>query len=170
MTEEAKPDFNLSAFYQFCDHLRIDSKEFGEILLDAEHRTGTQTYMMEQIADGLNNGVHTFVILKGRQVMCTTMCLALDLYWLFKNKGMSGSICTQDEPTRDMIKDMLTMYTDGLPKEWKQPVKSHNRTYLTLGNRSRFAYQVAGTKKNEERTRSVQGPDLPARDRSRVLG
>lgn len=149
MTEEAKPVFDIAHFWEFCSTLRVDTKELGEIVLDAEHITGTQRYFIEEVAEGLNNGIHVFVVLKGRQVMITTICLALDLYWLFKYKGMSGSICTQDEPTRDMIKETLTMYIDGLPMRFKQPVKSHNRTYLTLGNRSRFAYQVAGTKKTK---------------------
>ena len=127
--------------------MRIDTKELGSIFLDQEHVTGTQRYLIEQIAEGLNSGIHTFVVLKGRQVMCTTICLALDLYWLFKYEGMSGSLVSHDEETRDMIKATLEMYIDGLPMKYKQPIKAHNRTQLVAQNRSRFAYQVAGTRK-----------------------
>jgi hypothetical protein len=36
------------------------------------------------------------------------------------------------------------MYMDGLPKEYKIPLVSHNRNQLVLKNRSRMFYQVAG--------------------------
>jgi hypothetical protein len=109
---------------------------------------GTQKYLIEEIAKGLEEGCHYFVVLKGRQVGITTITLALDLFWLFKNSGMSGSLVTHDEETRDMFKSTLTMYMEGLPKEFKIPMEQHNRTQLVLKNRSRFAYQVAGTRKN----------------------
>jgi hypothetical protein len=96
----------------------------------------------------LAEGVHTFVILKGRQQGITTICLALDLYWLFSHKGLSGSLVTQDEETRDTFRTTLDMYIEGLPQKFKVPVKIHNRTQLVAANRSRFAYQVAGTRKN----------------------
>ena len=48
---------------------------------------GTQTYVMEEIAKGLENDIHFFVILKGRQLGITTVSLALDLYWQFTHPG-----------------------------------------------------------------------------------
>lgn len=141
-------DFNVDNFWEFCASLQIDTKEFGPIRLTQDRITGTQRYFIEQVADGLKNGIHTFVVLKGRQVMITTITLALDLYWLFKYSGMSGSLVTHDEPTRDMIKATLSMYIDSLPKKFKVPIESHNRTQMIAKNRSRFNYQVAGTRKN----------------------
>jgi hypothetical protein len=38
------------------------------------------------------------------------------------------------------------MYMDGLPKEYKIPLVSHNRNQMVLKNRSRMFYQVAGTR------------------------
>ena len=108
---------------------------------------GTQRYLIEQIAKGLNEGCHYFVVLKGRQLGITTITLALDLYWHFKHKGLSGTLVTHDEESRDMFRATLSMYMDGLPMEYKIPVDSHNRTQLVLRNRSRIAYQVAGTRK-----------------------
>ena len=150
MTEEIKPFvFEIDKFWAFCATLRIDTKEDMEILLDQDHITGTQRYFVEQLAEGINNGIHTFVVLKGRQVMITTICLAIDLYWLFKYKGINGSLVTQDEPTRDFLKSTLEMYIDGLPPRYKQNVPIHNRTQLVCDkqHRSRFSYQIAGTRK-----------------------
>ena len=56
--------FNLQQFYKFCDNLKIESKERG--LISLNERLGTQTYVMNEIGDGLANGVHFFVILKGK--------------------------------------------------------------------------------------------------------
>jgi hypothetical protein len=96
----------------------------------------------------MNEGIHSFVVLKGRQLGITTISLALDLYWLFSRPGMHGSLVTHDEESRDMFKSTLTMYIDGLPKKFKVPIETHNRNQLVSRNRSRVSYQVAGTRKN----------------------
>jgi hypothetical protein len=140
--------FNLNNFWRFCSALRVDTKELGLTTLAPDKLLGTQRYLIEQIAQGIEEGCHYFVVLKGRQLGITTIALALDLYWIFKHSGMSGSLVTHDEETRDMFKSTLTMYMEGLPREFKIPMEQHNRTQLVLKNRSRFAYQVAGTRKN----------------------
>ena len=105
---------------------------------------GTQTYVMEEIAKGLEDDIHFFVILKGRQLGITTISLALDLYWHFINPGLQGTLTTDTEENRDMFRSTLAMYMDGLPKEYKIPLLAHNRNQLSLKNRSRLFYQVAG--------------------------
>lgn len=139
--------FNVENFWQFCATLRIDSKDRGPMTLALENVLGTQRYVIEQIALGLSQGCHKFIILKGRQLGITTITLAIDLYWLFKHAGLSGSLVTHDEESRDMFKTTLEQYIDGLPTRWKVPITSHNRTQLVAKNRSRVAYQVAGTRK-----------------------
>jgi len=144
----ADAKFPIKKFWEFCAALRIDSKELGEITLAPKNLLGTQTYFVEQVAKGIDEGCHNFVILKGRQLGVTTICIALDLFWAFKYSGMSGSLITHDEETREMFRATIQMYMDGLPDKWKVPIDRHNRTQLVLKNRSRFAYQVAGTRKN----------------------
>ena len=134
--------FNLKQFYQFCSQLKIETKEEG--LKKMDHLLGTQTYVMQEIADGLENDIHFFVILKGRQLGITTISLALDLYWHFINNGLQGTLTTDTEENRDMFRSTLAMYMDGLPKEYKIPLIAHNRNQLSLKNRSRLFYQVAG--------------------------
>ncbi len=134
--------FNLQQFYKFCDNLKIESKEKGLISLDT--RLGTQTYVMDEIGSGLESGVHFFVILKGRQLGITTISLALDLYWHFTNAGLGGTLVTDTEENRDMFRGTLGAYMEGLPKEYKIPMLAHNRNSLSLKNRSRIFYQVAG--------------------------
>jgi hypothetical protein len=140
--------FNRKNFEAFCRALQVDTKDYGLINLSPEKWLGTQRRFVDEIEAGMGEGVHTFVVLKGRQVAITTICLALDLYWLFAHQGVSGSLVTHDEETRDMFRSMLSTYMDGLPKRFKVPVDTHNRTQLAVKNRSRFSYQVAGTRKN----------------------
>jgi hypothetical protein len=134
--------FDLQKFYRFCSQLKIETKEQG--LRKMDRLLGTQTYTMGEIAKGLEDDKHFFVILKGRQQGITTIILALDLYWHFITPGMQGTLTTDTEENRDMFRSTLAMYMDGLPKEFKIPALAHNRNSLSLKNRSRLFYQVAG--------------------------
>ena len=125
--------FNLKQFYKFCSELKIETKEQG--LRKMDNLLGTQTYVMDEIANGLENGIHFFVILKGRQLGITTISLALDLYWHYINAGLNGTLVTDTEENRDMFRGTLGSYMDGLPKEYKIPILAHNRNSLSLKNR-----------------------------------
>jgi Terminase RNaseH-like domain len=137
-------DFDLQKFYKFCAELKIETKEEG--LKKMGKLLGTQTYVMEQINKGLQDDVHFFVILKGRQLGITTVSLALDLYWQFTHPGWQGTLVSDTEENRDMFRSTLGMYLDGLPKEYKIPLVAHNRNQMVLKNRSRIFYQIAGNK------------------------
>ena len=134
--------YNLKHFNNFCKQLKNETKEQG--LRKMDHLLGTQTYVMDEINKGLADGCHFFVILKGRQLGITTISLALDLYWHFMHPGLQGTLTTDTEENRDMFRSTLAMYMDGLPKEYKIPLVAHNRNQLSLKNRSRLFYQVAG--------------------------
>jgi len=135
--------FDLNHFYKFCKELKVETKELGIQRL-GNRLLGSQTYVMQEIAKGLNNDIHFFVILKGRQLGITTISLALDLYWHFKNPGFQGTLTTDTEENRDQFRTTLAMYMDGLPPEYKIPLMTHNRNQMVLKNRSRLFYQVAG--------------------------
>ena len=134
--------FNQKQFYNFCSQLKIETKEQG--LKKMGTLLGSQTYVMDEITKGLQDDVHFFVILKGRQLGITTVSLALDLYWHFIHPGLQGTLTTDTEENRDMFRSTLAMYMDGLPKEYRIPLLAHNRNQLSLKNRSRLFYQVAG--------------------------
>ncbi len=75
-------NFDTKKFYQFCRHLKIESKEQGMITL-GQTLLGTQTYVIDEVAKGLEDDIHFFIVLKGRQLGITTISLAMDLYWHF---------------------------------------------------------------------------------------
>ena len=137
-------NFDLNKFYKFCSELKVETKEEG--LQKMKRLLGTQTYVMEEIQKGLDEDVHFFVILKGRQLGITTISLALDLYWQFTHPGWQGTLVSDTEENRDMFRSTLGMYIEGLPKEYKIPLVAHNRNQMVLKNRSRIFYQIAGNK------------------------
>jgi len=134
--------FDLKKFYRFCAQLQIETKEKGLQRLGS--LLGTQTYVMQEIAAGLEDGAHHYLILKGRQLGITTISLALDLYWAFTHPGLGATLVTDTEENREMFRSTLGMYHEHLPKEFKIPVDGHNRNQMVLRNRSRLFYQVAG--------------------------
>jgi len=93
--------FDAARFEHFCSKLIIDSKELGRIPLTF---MGSQRYAIEQISQGLNSGIHEFVILKGRQMGISTVMLALDMYWLFKNPGLQGAVVTDNDENRELVR------------------------------------------------------------------
>ena len=136
--------FSEAHFWQFCSQLVISSKDEGEIRFDRP--LGTQRYLIRQIYKGLNEGIHTFVTCKGRQQGASTILLALDLYWMFKYRGIRGTIVTQDEPTREDFREKLKEYYMSLPKGWRQRATVHNRVQFLFKNKSGFIYQIASKK------------------------
>jgi len=135
--------FSKKQFIRFCEALTIDSKEKGLVPL---RLNGAQLYFVDQMIEGLNEGIRRFTVLKGRQLGISTISLALDLYWNFKHPGLQGTLVTDTETNRENFRSILTGYMTSLPKEWRIPVLKHNRTLMMLANRSRFIYQVAGTR------------------------
>jgi hypothetical protein len=104
--------------------------------------------VLQRIVEGLEEGVHDFVTLKCRQAGISTIMLALDLFWLFRNRGMTGMLVVHEDTARDQFRSQLEMYYSGLPDDWKRPIKDHNRNQLVLGTGTKLLYRVAGTKKS----------------------
>jgi hypothetical protein len=138
--------FDLAAFYRFCNALRIDTKEQGEIIL-GRNFMGTQTFVVNEIAAGMEAGVRNFVTLKCRQIGISTISLAFDLFWIFRYRAIGGMLITHDEPSREQFRMILDMYYDGLTDAYKQRRLTNNRNGMLFANKSRLLFRVAGLKK-----------------------
>jgi hypothetical protein len=145
------PLFDLDTFWAFCMRLTIYSKDFGVIPLKPQT---TQLYLLDQITKGLGQGKHHFVILKCRQAMASTICLALDLFWAFTHAGMIGAVITDSEPRRVTFRDTIHDFVNGLPEgpDWKQPITADNQYQLCFGNGSKLNYANAN-----QRTKGAMG-------------
>lgn len=134
------------AFYEFLNHTEIKSKEssewivLGHNLYDAQHR------VINAIFDGMARDIHSFKVLKSRQLGVSTIIRALMLFWagVFSLNGAlvfhRGDALTE---ARAELIDML----ERMPESYKFPrKKGNNRFALTLDNRSRIAMMAAGEK------------------------
>ena len=139
--------FPLERFKTFCSMLLIDTKERGQILLSWENMLSTQRYFIEEIAAGLAEHIHFFVILKGRQEGITTICAALDLFWHYEYPGMQGTFAAQDEDTKNAFRRILTAYHNGIPKKYRVRRLNNNRSFMNWANRSSLAMQIGGAAK-----------------------
>lgn len=117
--------------------------------LGPDVQLGTQRYFIEQVVTGLENGIHYFAGLKGRQQGITTICGALDLFWHQEFAGMQGTFAAHNEEARDNFRSMLTMYQEGLPRTHRIPLVTNNRYFLAWRNRSRLAMQIGGGAKSK---------------------
>ncbi len=155
-------DFSLERFEAFCSKLKVPTKERGVVPL---RFMGTQRYTMQEINSGLREDVHSFVILKGRQLGISTVTLALDLYWLFKHPGLRGLLVTDTDQNRELFRNNITSFMDSLPAAAKPRASAHNRLMLTVGkgeNQSMLEYLVAGVRKNGGLGRGAAGNFLHA--------
>lgn len=139
---------NLDHLHRFLGELQIDTKEMGPRKLTQENLLGTQRMFLHELNKGLAEGIHHFVVLKGRQAGITTFMMALNLYWAFMHKGIGQTLVQHDEATRDMLRQTLMMYYASLPEKWRVPMVQSNRNQVVFRNRSRMMYQI-NSKKND---------------------
>lgn len=140
-----------TAYYDFTEKVKIDSKETGVSTLvpyAAQHR------FINGIFDGLEAGRHWTVCLKARQLGITTFSLLLDLFWLRYFDGIQGALVADSEGNKEKLRLIITRLLESLPKSHQIPVVLHNRNGLVLANGSTLDYLVAGTKKNSNLGRS----------------
>lgn len=137
--------FAISQYNQFCSRLRIDSKESeGGVLLTQKNKWSTQKYLIREIVKGLEDDIHFFVVLKGRQEGITSECSALDLFWMYRFPGTQGTFIAHEEAARDTFRNALITYHKGLPLAYRKPMLQNNRHFIAWGNRSRLTMLING--------------------------
>jgi Terminase RNaseH-like domain len=143
---------NRDVFLAFCSRLLIPSKEgdyagTGETLVPLIPMR-TQVYLLDEILEGLNRGIHFFVVLKCRQSGVTTLGLAFDLYWCFRHDGVIlnfiADIGSRTAYNRSLLKDFIRSLSKH--PEWRQEVDDDNRNMISFGNRSKIIWNSANTR------------------------
>lgn len=143
--------FDFGHFYEFLGALQVNTKERGTVVL-GRSLLGPQKRLLAEMQRGMEDGKREFITLKARQLGISTLSLALDMYWLFKNPGTPGALITHDEPAREQFRAIFELYYANLPDMWKQVIVQHNRNQLVLDNRSMLQYKVAGLKQTSTKT------------------
>lgn len=144
-------EFPYERFMTFLSRLKVQSKDAGLIPF---RLLGSQRYILERIREGLKDGVTSFYICKSRQVGCTTLLLAIDMFWAFNFKGLLGTFVLHREEARDDWRQAIDIFYEEIPAKaeiggvemkFKPRMMRHNRNILSFSNGSRFRYLIAGT-------------------------
>lgn len=139
-------------FRKFLANLRIQSKHA------AEDPTGegtvlklwtSQQRVMDGIAEGLEEGIHTFYILKSRQLGVTTITMAITIFWLALNPGVIGVFVSDNDDNSVKNRVTIRTYIRSLAKFMGKSfaVVTDNKQGFTFSNGSRLDMRVAGKSK-----------------------
>jgi len=131
--------------------IRIPSKE---IISDDVRGTplvlwDSQRRFLAEVAEGLDRGIHTFVVNKTRQVGLTTISLVIDVVWVALHDNFPMAIVTENEKNRDKNRRLLEQYINSFEPGYFGDdfyIVKNNRQSMTFSNGSSFDFLVAGTK------------------------
>jgi hypothetical protein len=147
----AKASKWIPVFKQFAKDVRISSKEesseddYGIPLV----MWGSQERFLEFIGNGLDDGIHQFFWLKGRQQGSTTICLLIDTFWAAFHRNLFGALITDNEDNRERNRSIITRYVKSFPEGYFGDdfyITKNNRNFIEFSNGSRFDLKIAGTK------------------------
>jgi len=143
----------LKAFSQFISNLRIDSKESAAE--SPEEGTKLELWESQQraldfIGNGLDEGIHIFLILKSRQLGISTITLAILLFWLAIHPRIFGALVIDNDKNSQAFRDVLTRYMRSFPQNYfgkAFTITKNNAAFLEFSNGSRLDFLVAGKSK-----------------------
>lgn len=137
------------AFYQYLNRCYVNSRDGGRICLGEAIYEG-QRRVITEIFDGLEEDIHTFVILKSRQLGISTIIRALIVFLLGIFNGLKGAIVFDTDNNKVESRSELEVMIEELPRSLKFPlIKTSNRSGLMLSNNSKVLFMSAGIKKSK---------------------
>jgi hypothetical protein len=122
--------------YDLLGAVEIDTKEEGRCHVEPWL---SQRMVIDTIANGLQNDVHTFCILKCRQVAITTAASVIELFWALANPGTQGAIIADRTDNLERLRRIFASLLETLPPEWRGPehqIITNNRNGMVFANRS----------------------------------
>lgn len=133
------------AFRDFLGSVYINSKDHDEPLRLSDHIYDAQERVLQEILDGLEQGIRHFFILKSRQLGCSTFVRAITLFWLGYHRGLKGAMVFDSDGNKASARKELEEMVTNLPPRLGFPaIASGNRDMLTFGNQSRINMLAAG--------------------------
>ena len=141
----------LPLFRKFIKSLRIQSKHAVDDDGDGiELKMWTsQTRVLEQICQGLDDGKHQFYVLKSRQLGVTTITVAITLFWLALHPNTIGCIVSDSDKNASKNRETVRRYLKSLAAFMGKSfsITRDNRFGFTFSNGSRLDMLVAGKSK-----------------------
>lgn len=145
----AKIDAFKKQFYHFLNHVKINSKDRGPMIL-GEHLFEAQIRFYDAVFKSLGGDIHDIKHLKSRQLGISTASRALTLFWIGMHNGLKGYMILDTDPHKEEARLELIDMVDNLPKSLgfpgrdKQTGGSSNRNLLKLSNQSTLMFASAG--------------------------
>lgn len=137
------------AFFEHLNQTYIKSKESSEWMILGEHLYDAQLRVINTIFDGLSEDVHSFKVLKSRQLGISTIIRALMLFWAGIFPLNAALVFHKTDALTEARAELLDML-DRMPERYRFPrKKSSNRFNLSLDNQSRIAMMAAGEKETK---------------------
>lgn len=131
--------------YQLLSAVEITTKELGKTHVEPWL---SQRLVIDAVSRGLAEDAHTFVVLKCRQVACTTVCSVIELFWALTNPGTQGAIIADRTDNLERLRRIFADLLETLPPEWRgqeHRLIANNRTGLAFANRSVIDLLAAGS-------------------------
>ena len=118
---------------------------------------GSQKRLLDEMAEGMDQGVRTFLILKSRQLGITTISLIIDVAWLAMYPGTNGALVVHNggakEKMRTDVQDIVASFPPAFfGKKFEIKKGRNNREFMEFTNGSRLNFIVAGEKDAEKET------------------
>ena len=138
---------------KFIDGLRIVSRE--ETVKQGELGTkveiwDSQRRILDEITQGMEDGIRRFYVLKSRQLGSTTIFVIIALFWHARHPNMKGAMVFDQDKTRDDFRQVLrhivsTMQGGYLGKSFNIEKNGDNKFFMKFTNGSQINFLVAGT-------------------------
>src|SRR6266478_2690437 len=127
-------------FWKFASTIQIPSKDEGLVRFKP---FGTQTYVINEIIKGIEDGHHEIFINKPRQVGATTAIAIFDAFWLQKHPGMVGQLVADSDDNRAFFRSIISELVKSAPPQYRYRVLQNNRNQIFWSNKSRLLFQTA---------------------------
>lgn len=136
-------------FEDFTKHVKINSKERGEMILgDSPYRS--QLIFRDGVFGGLSEDKHDFSVLKSRQLGITTETRAFTLFWAGIHKGLRGAMVFDTSDHKEEARLELLMMVRELPRSLGFPeIVRENRGLVQLSNQTIINFASAGVKESK---------------------
>jgi len=155
VTKPKQPKW-LQLFRRYLKEIRIQSKHTSEDI----DGTGvpltlwtSQSRVLEQICQGLEDDIHVFYILKSRQLGVTTITIAIILFWLAYHPNTIACLVSDGPKNYAKNRETVRSYVNSLSKFMgksfsldKKYGAKDNQFGFTFSNKSRLDMLTAGNK------------------------
>ncbi len=137
-------------FLTFCQTLKINSKDKGVIVFNPDTWFGSQWLWLKTLIEGIEDDIHEFVYLKGRQEGITTVALAWDLFYSFYINDLQGTIVSSDWEVAGNLRRTLLDFYDSLPAPARYKKIVSNPALIQFSNKSAIEYFYTKSKQSKK--------------------